>query len=49
MYGTSKGKTRRGEHNLIEGGCIVYRLHCIYEKRVACDAILVVQEMKYDW
>lgn len=47
MYGTSKGKTRRGEHNLIEGGCIVYKLHCTHdEKRVACDAILVVQEMR---
>ena len=50
MYGTSKGKARRGEHNLIEGGCIVYKLHCTHnEKHVACDAILVVQEMRHDW
>ena len=50
MYGTSKGKTRRGEHNLIKLGFIVYKLHCIYdEKRVACDAILVMQEMTCDW
>ena len=50
MYGTSKGKTRRGEHNLIEGGCIVYKLHCTHdEKRVACDAILVVPEMSRNW
>ena len=52
MHGTSKGKTGRGEHILIEGGCIVYKLHCIYDgKRVVCDAILIVQErlVTYFW